>query len=124
MPMRLAACNRIGCARHVLVCHCLECQRRTGTVFSAGAYFQKDRVQIEGDSKLYIRDGQEGRKFRIRFCPQCGTSVYWDGDFRLDLYGIAVGAFADPAFPSPTISVFERSKHPWVNLPEIANARP
>ena len=29
-----------------------------------------------------------------------------------------VGAFADPNFPSPRISVWEDRMHPWVGLPD------
>ena len=45
----------------VTACHCLECQRRTGSVFGVGAYFKKDRVRIEGDSSVDARLGQENR---------------------------------------------------------------
>ena len=83
----------------VVMCHCIECQRRTGAVFGTGAYYEKSRVRIEGASKLYTRDGQEGRKFRIHFCPNCGSSIYWDGDFRLTHYGIAVGGIRRPNVP-------------------------
>jgi hypothetical protein len=57
----------------------------------------------------HTRDGQDGRKFRIRFCETCSSSVYWDGDFRLTHYGIAVGAFADPTFPSLSVRANEVS---------------
>jgi hypothetical protein len=30
---------------------------------------------------------------------------------------VAVGAFADPQFPSPRISIWETTKHAWVILP-------
>ena len=83
----------------VNMCHCSECQRRTGAVFGSGAYYKTSSVRIEGPSKLYTRDGQGDRKVRIRFCPNCGSSVYWEADLRPGLYGIAVGAFADPRFP-------------------------
>ncbi len=98
-------------------CHCIDCQRRTGAVFGSGAFYNKSQVRVEGSSKVYTRDGQEGRKVRSHFCPNCGTSVYWDLDRMPDRYGIAVGAFADPAFPSPSISVWERSMHTWVSVP-------
>ena len=74
--------------------------------------------RIEGTNKRYARDAQEGRKIAFHFCPNCGSSVYWDADIRPDHYGIAVGAFADPDFPPPTYSVWEESKHAWVYLPE------
>jgi len=30
---------------------------------------------------------------------------------------VAVGAFADPAFPPPRASVYDSRRHPWVTLP-------
>ena len=30
---------------------------------------------------------------------------------------VAIGNFADPNFPAPTIAVWEESRHPWVSLP-------
>jgi hypothetical protein len=30
---------------------------------------------------------------------------------------IPVGAFADPKFPSPTVSVYEERMHRWVAMP-------
>jgi len=98
----------------VLACHCLECQRRSGAPFDVSAYFLKEHVNTEGPSKIYVRDGQEGRKLRLHFCPDCGTTVYWDLDVRPDLIGVALGAFADPSFPRPTRSIWEATRHPWV----------
>jgi hypothetical protein len=30
---------------------------------------------------------------------------------------VAVGAFADPHFPAPRVSVYDCRRHPWVQLP-------
>ena len=98
----------------VVACHCGECQRRTGSVFGVGAYFKREHVHAEGPSKIYVRDGQEGRKLRQHFCPTCGTTVFWDADLRPDHIGVAVGAFRDANFPPPTRSDWEESKHGWV----------
>ena len=100
----------------VVACHCQECQRRTGSVFGVGAYFPKAQVTVSGAHKTYIRDGQSGHKLHIRFCPECGTSVYWEALFRPDYIGVAVGAFADPGFPVPLRSVWEESRHPWLEF--------
>jgi hypothetical protein len=37
-----------------------------------------------------------------------------------DLIAIPVGAFADPAFPPPQVSVWEERKHRWVVVPDGA----
>jgi hypothetical protein len=31
--------------------------------------------------------------------------------------GVAVGAFADPNFPAPRVSIYDSRRHPWVQLP-------
>lgn len=98
----------------VAVCHCRECQRRTGSVFATNAYFRTEQVQSSGPSKVYTRDGEEGRKVRIHFCPECGTSVYWHADFLPRHVGVACGAFADPGLPPPTLSAWEETRPPWV----------
>jgi hypothetical protein len=81
----------------VAACHCTECQRRTGAAFGVAAYFEKSQVRPEGEYKIYTRDGQEGRKARMYFCPECGTTVYWDADFLPTHIGVAVGTFLDPS---------------------------
>ncbi|ANK88643.1 MULTISPECIES: GFA family protein [Rhizobium] len=102
----------------VSICHCRDCQRRTGAVAGSGAIFAKAEVMIEGDRRIFERDAAQGRKVRFHFCPNCGTSVYWEGDFNPDLCVVAVGAFADPAFPPPLVSVYEESRHDWLQLPD------
>jgi hypothetical protein len=100
----------------IAACHCQECQRRTGAPYSVGAFFEKTKVRAEGASKVYVRDGQEGRKLQMYFCPECGTTVYWEADRLRQHLGVAVGAFADPSFPPPTISIWERTRHPWIDF--------
>jgi hypothetical protein len=51
------------------------------------------------------------------FCPTCGSTVYWEGQGFPGQVNVAIGAFADPAFPSPTIAVWGETRHPWMSLP-------
>lgn len=105
----------------VSICHCLACQRRTGSSYGYQARFPADRVRISGESREYVRrSDEENEERRMRFCPECGSTVYWgieDGD---GFVAIAVGAFADPEFPAPTVSVWEERKHGWVVPPPEA----
>ena len=50
------------------------------------------------------------------FCPQCGSTVYWKVSNLPAMIGVAVGAMADSKYPAPVISVFEQSKHDWVEI--------
>lgn len=99
------------------ICHCKACQQRTGSMAASVAAFAKDQVNIEGKQKTYNRQGDSGRKVRFHFCPNCGTSLYCESDGRPGSYMLAVGAFADPNFPPPSVSIFEASKHDWMQLP-------
>ncbi len=104
----------------ISMCHCLDCQRRSGSVFAAQARWPRERVAIKGRSNEYVRTGDEGRKARFHFCPNCGSTVWYTIDVMPDVIAIPIGAFADPNFPVPTYSVFENRRHAWVSVPEGA----
>lgn len=101
----------------VSVCHCLACQRRTGSVFGAQARFPSDAVTVAGKSIEYVRVGDDGTRATFRFCPACGVTVYYTVEGNSEFVAIPVGAFADPTFPAPTVSVYEERMHSWVNMP-------
>ena len=102
----------------VSVCHCLACQRLTGSAFAAQARFAKESVKIEGKATQYVRMGDEGSKIAFSFCPVCGSTVHYAIDGMEDAVLIPIGAFAEPDFPAPTFSVYQERKHSWVTLPE------
>ncbi|HEY5804418.1 MAG TPA: GFA family protein [Lysobacter sp.] len=102
----------------VSICHCLECQKRTGSVFAAQARFPADAVTIDGASTEYSRTGDEGTTARFHFCPVCACTVYYLMDAIPDMVAIPVGAFADPNFPQPRVSVYEGRRHHWVRVPD------
>ena len=106
-----------GEPRGVGVCHCLECQRRTGSVFAALASFEAPFV-VTGNATDYVRAGDAGARFRFRFCPVCGSTVFHTEEGVEGSVGVAVGAFGDPSFPAPQVSVYDCRRHPWVRLPD------
>jgi hypothetical protein len=102
----------------ISMCHCLACQRRTGSAFGIQARFPADRVHVAGRYADYVRISDEGEERTFRFCPDCGATVFWRLDAVPDAIAVAIGAFADPTFPSPTVSVYGSRRHPWVSLPD------
>ncbi len=98
------------------ICHCFQCQKRTGSAFGLQALFAEENVKIEGDSTTFVRQG-EG-EVTLHFCSTCGSTVFWKLDGLPGKIVIAVGAFANPAFPPPVFSVYEDRQHDWVQLPE------
>ena len=100
----------------VSVCHCLTCQQRSGSAFSAQARWPKEKVAIEGRSKAWTHTADSGNSITYAFCPDCGSTVYYTGGNFPDLVAVPVGAFADPQFPPPQFSVWEERKHEWVEI--------
>jgi hypothetical protein len=89
---------------HVMICHCIECQRRTGSAFGAGGYFRSEDVEVSGPSTTYVRVGTTGKRVETHFCPTCGSTVYWYPENMTGITGVGIGAFADSGFPAPTLS--------------------
>lgn len=124
MSNRLASCSCgqltakvVGEPVRISICHCLACQRRTGSVFGEQARFPRENVSTSGASTEYVRVGDEGRRARFHFCPTCGSTVYYEMEGLEAFLAIPVGAFADPDFPSPSVSVYESRMHRWVVPP-------
>jgi hypothetical protein len=105
-----------GEPERIYLCHCKACQRRTGTAFHFGATYLKERVRLDGERKIYERDADSGYRIRFHFCPNCGTTLYWEGDRNLAVCGVAVGAFDTAAFAPPSDSIWEESMHPWLGF--------
>jgi hypothetical protein len=62
--------------------------------------------------------GDDGTALDFRFCPHCGSTVWFTQDATPQLIAIAVGAFADPTFPTPAHSNYDQYRHPWAGLPD------
>jgi hypothetical protein len=104
----------------VSICHCLACQRRTGSAFGMQAAFKPDQVEVVGRFSDYTRVSDEAdRKAHVfHFCPYCGSQVFYTEPTEPDLIVISVGSFADPSFPPPTESGYDSRRHPWLGLPD------
>lgn len=102
------------------MCHCLACQRRTGSAFGLQAGFGVEQVRVTGRVADYSRisDEADRKEHVFHFCPDCGSTVFYTEPTEPDLVVVMVGAFADPSFPPPTGSGYEARRHPWVALPD------
>ena len=102
MPTRRAACSCgqlsltiEGEPARISMCHCLECQRRTGAVISNQARFARDQIAVAGKSTAWTRAAESGNALTFHFCPVCGSTVYWEGQ------GFPASS-PSPSAPSPT----------------------
>jgi hypothetical protein len=102
----------------VSLCHCLDCQRRTGSAFGIGAFFAKEQVTVaEGSSTQFTRGPGSASAVTSHFCGVCGSTVWWEPARFPSIVGVAVGAFADPDFPAPVQATWDTRQHRWLRLP-------
>src|SRR5262245_39225370 len=104
----------------VSLCHCLACQRRTGSAFGMQAGFRPAQVRVEGRFSGYSRisDEVDRKEHVFNFCPECGSQVFYTEPAEPDLFVVAAGAFAAPEFPPPAGSGYDSRRHPWLQLPD------
>ena len=100
----------------VSVCHCYDCQQRSGSAFAAKARFSVDVVTFNGDAKRYEHVADSGNTADFHFCPTCGSTLWFQARPHLDLISVPIGNFADKDFPAPSVSIYEKRMHPWVTI--------
>jgi hypothetical protein len=103
-------------------CHCLNCQRQTGSAFVINLLIETDRVELLSGDPVAVsvpRSGGENQK--VWRCPTCQIAVfsqYTSAKVRF----VRGGTLDDPSTVEPDVHIYTRSKVPWVALPESVPA--
>ena len=107
----------------ISICHCLACQRRTGSVFGFQARFPAGQVRTEGRYAEYVRISDHGEERVFSFCPECGATVFYRTEGAPDLVAVPVGAFADPSSRRPECPCTSRDAIRGSSCPRASNTR-
>ena len=98
-------------------CHCLNCQRQTGSAFVINVLIEKDYVELlRGEPVAVDAPRDDGSKQRIMRYPTCQTAV-WSFYTRPQFAFVRAGTLDVPSSVKPDVHIFVRSKLPWVTLP-------
>jgi hypothetical protein len=99
-------------------CHCLNCQRQTGSAFVINLLIEADRVELlSGEPEPVDVPRDDGSAQRIHRCPVCQVAVYSEYG-RPEVRFVRGGTLDEPSSVAPDVHIFTRSKLPWVSLPE------
>jgi hypothetical protein len=103
-------------------CHCLNCQRQTGSAFAINILIEADRVEIlAGEPRRVDAPRDDGSTQAIFRCPACQVAVLSEYS-RPDVRFVRAGTLDDPSRVTPDVHIFTRSKRAWVTLPETVPA--
>jgi len=103
-------------------CHCLNCQRQTGSAFVINVIIESDRVQVlTGDPTPVEVPRERGATQRIYRCPECKVAVFSEYGGPA-IWFVRGGTLDDPSSVAPDVHIYTRSKLPWITLPESVPA--
>jgi hypothetical protein len=95
-------------------CHCSECRRFSGSIFSAFGGIPKTSFQILKGSEN-IRHYQKSPHTVLGFCAICGSSLYADKPQK-GMVHLRLGTLHDVPSLTPQTHAFVGSKVPWYQI--------
>jgi hypothetical protein len=103
-------------------CHCLNCQRQTGSAFVINVLIETDRVELlAGEPQPVDVPRDDGSTQRIFRCPTCQVAVFSQYT-RPEVRFVRAGTLDQPSSVAPDAHIFTKSKLSWVTLPDSAPA--
>ena len=103
-------------------CHCLSCQRQTGSAFVINLLIETDRVELlAGDPQPVEVPRDDGSTQTIFRCPACQVAVVSQYS-RPEVRFVRGGTLDQPGSIEPDVHIFTRSKLGWVAIPESVPA--
>ena len=91
-------------------CHCLNCQRQTGSAFVINLLIETDRVEVlAGDPQPVDAPRDDGSSQRIFRCQTCQVAVYSEYT-RPEFRFVRAGTLDDPSRVVPDVHIFAGRK--------------
>jgi hypothetical protein len=104
----------VGDPLAVSICHCVNCQRNSGSAFSVNAVFPREALTMTGEPAVYEDRGDTGQVVRRIFCARCGTPLESQSVFSAPAHAIIkAGTFDDPSAFVPDSELYCVSAMPW-----------
>ena len=114
IPVREGGCQ-CGAVRYrvegepiaVVICHCAECQRQSGSVFGMSFAVREQAFQLlRGNLKTFMRTADSGRTVHCAFCPECGVRIYHELQSLEGTLSLKPGTLDDTSFLRPTTELW------------------
>jgi len=102
-------------------CHCLDCQRQTGSAFAINGLIERERIELAAAEPVPVTlPTDSGRPHDVWRCPACQTALWSDYGRRGVMVFLRIATLDDPHAIAPDVHIYTRSKVPWVGLPADA----
>jgi hypothetical protein len=126
MPLPYTGGCQCGSVRYVLttepmrlvVCHCKECQRQSGSAFGMSMLVKKDSLTVSGVMKQFTRIADSGNEVTGAFCPECGVRIHHGLKSVPDVLSLKPGTLDDTSWLRPRYFIWLKSAQNWISVPD------
>ena len=115
-------CGRIryridGAPLDLVVCHCTECQRQSGSAFGMSLFVAAPSFRlVSGELKSFKVRCDSGRTKTCTFCGDCGTRIYHQTNSAS--MSVKAGTLDNTSSLTPTAHYWTKRKLSWVVIPD------
>jgi len=107
-----------------VLCHCINCQKNSGTAYSTNVAIPRGEIIIEGKPSIYVDSGDTGNVVNRFFCPNCGSALLSESDVLDTLTILKAGTLDDTSWLNPTMEVYCDSAQKWTKRNEKLESHP
>ncbi len=108
---------------YCFACHCIDCQKQSGSTCGLFATIEADRVKSIGQTPPRVTTiaRASGQSKQVSACPKC-TTIVWDasGTFSSAVISIKIGTLDMPSLMEPDMHMYIENKLTWLQLPNDA----
>ena len=100
----------------IVVCHCRDCQKFTGSAFGVLIGLPQSAIEIQGALKTFTKTADSGKPIVRHFCPECGSAITEESAAAPGMVYLNAGTLDDPTFVTPTTEIYCDRALSWVQL--------
>ena len=109
-------------------CHCVDCQKVTGTGHVSVVALPADAVKVSGQLSSFAVTAESGQPYTRFFCPNCGSFIYGEPASMPGVRTVTAGTFDDTSAFQPQMVIYTRNRPDWdridSGLPEFEGMPP
>lgn len=99
------------------VCHCGNCQKRSGSAFGMGMVLPAADLIVNGELSCWERVSDAGNKNPRYSCAICGNVIYGLGAYTPGLAKLMPGTLLNTKNIRPDVHIWTSSAQDWVKIP-------
>jgi len=99
----------------IVLCHCSNCRKATGSAFASVAPVKTAELQVISGRESMAEFQSMPGVYRV-FCRHCGSPLYSRRPSMPDILRLRVGTLDTPLHAKPSMHIFVGSKAEWFDI--------